>query len=33
MVSTLLDYKNCGSVETRFFNPDDVIGYLSGTIA
>jgi hypothetical protein len=32
MVSTLLDYKNCGSVETRFFNPDDVIGYLSGSI-
>ena len=30
MVSTLLDYKNCGSVESEFFNPDDVIGYLSG---
>jgi hypothetical protein len=32
MVSTLLDYKDCGSVDPRFFNPDDVIGYLSGTI-
>ena len=32
MVSTLLDFKNCGSVETRFFNPDDVLGYLSGSM-
>jgi hypothetical protein len=32
MVSTLLDYKNCGSVETRFFNPDDVLGYISGSV-
>jgi hypothetical protein len=32
MVSTLLDYKNCGSVETRFFKPDDVLGYISGNM-
>jgi hypothetical protein len=32
MVSTLLDYKNCGSVEARFFNPDDAIGYVSGSM-
>lgn len=32
MVSTLLDYKDCGSVETRFFNPDDVLGYVSGSV-
>jgi len=30
MVSTLLDYKNCGSVDAQFFNPDDVLDYLSG---
>lgn len=32
MVSTLLDYKDCGSVASRFFNPDDVIGYISGSM-
>ncbi len=31
MVSTLLDYKNCGSVDARFFKPDDVIGYIEGS--
>jgi hypothetical protein len=30
MVSTTLDYKDCGSVETRFFKPEDVLGYLNG---
>jgi hypothetical protein len=30
MVSTLLDYKNCGSVETEFFKPEDVMNYISG---
>ena len=30
MVSTLLDYKNCGSVETAFFKPEDVIDYIHG---
>jgi hypothetical protein len=29
MVSTLLDYKNCGSVDAQFFNPEDVIDYIS----
>jgi hypothetical protein len=30
MVSTLLDYKDCGSVaEARFFNPDDVLDYIT----
>lgn len=32
MVSTLLDYKDCGSVDAEFFNPDDVLNYLSGTL-
>lgn len=32
MVSTLLDYKNCGSVDTRFFKPEDVLGYISGNM-
>jgi hypothetical protein len=32
MVSTLLDVKNCGSVSTEFFNPTDVIEYISGTV-
>jgi len=32
MVSTLLDFKDCGSVASRFFNPDDVIGYISGSM-
>jgi hypothetical protein len=30
MISTTLDYKDCGSVETRFFAPEDVLGYLNG---
>lgn len=32
MVSTLLDYKNCGTVDTAFFDQDDVLGYLSGNM-
>jgi hypothetical protein len=32
MVSTLLDVKNCGSVASEFFNPTDVIDYISGTM-
>jgi hypothetical protein len=32
MVSTLLDYKNCGAVASRFFKPDDVIDYISGSM-
>ena len=31
-VSTLLDVKNCGSVAGEFFNPIDVINYISGTV-
>ncbi|MCE3248339.1 MAG: hypothetical protein K0R41_2164, partial [Geminicoccaceae bacterium] len=30
MISTLLDFKNCSSVETEFFDHDDVLGYVSG---
>jgi hypothetical protein len=30
MVSTLLDYKDCGSVEAKFFQPEDVLDYVSG---
>jgi hypothetical protein len=32
MVSTLLDFKNCGGVASEFFNPTDVIHYISGTL-
>ena len=32
MVSTLLDVKNCGSVDAEFFNPADVINYVSGRV-
>jgi hypothetical protein len=32
MVSTLLDVKNCGSVDAEFFNPTDVINYVSGRV-
>jgi hypothetical protein len=32
MVSTLLDFKNCGSVDARFFDPDDVTNYVSGEL-
>lgn len=29
MISTLLDYKDCGTTETRFFQPEDVVDYVS----
>ena len=32
MVSTLLDVKNCESVASEFFNPTDVIDYVSGKL-
>jgi hypothetical protein len=31
MVSTMLDFKNCDDEDTRFFNPDHVLDYLSGS--